>query len=76
MVDDNGTPQSEVEGFDPNVDRYPDIAAVVEAVLDDPEFPEGDVERIEITALANGEATWRVWPARAEQPVGGVYLTE
>jgi hypothetical protein len=64
------------EGFDPSADRYPDIRDVVDKVLDDPDFPSGDVDRIEVTALATGEATWRVWPARAEEPVGGVYTLD
>jgi len=29
------------------------------------------VERIEMTMLGNGDATWRVWPSRADDPVGG-----
>lgn len=58
--------------FDPNADRYPDPRRVFPRVLEDPDYPEGDVERIEMTFLANGEATYRVWAARAEDAVGGV----
>ena len=54
-------------------DRYPDIRSVVQEVLNAEDFPEGDVDRIEINCLGTGQATWRVWAARADEPVGGVY---
>ena len=56
---------------DPSADRYPDINEVIVAAQQDEDFPEGPVERFEVTALASGEGTWRVWPARAEEPIGG-----
>lgn len=56
-------------------DRYPSVRDVIDAVLNDPEFPEGDLDRLEIGMLATGEATWRAWEARSDLPVGGVFLT-
>lgn len=60
--------------FDPTVDHYQPIRKVIQRVLQESEFPTGDVERVEITCLANGECTYRVWPARAEEPVQGTYM--
>lgn len=56
-----------------DVDRYPDPRELVTRIVDEDDFPDGSVERIEITCLASGEATWRVWPARAEDPIGGYF---
>jgi len=58
---------------DHDADRYASAKRAVGAVLADGEFPEGPVERIELTLLASGEVTWRAWPARAADPVGGYY---
>lgn len=57
------------------IDRYPNPEDVWANMVEHPDFPTGNIERVEITGLANGEATWRVWPARAEEPVGG-HFTE
>jgi hypothetical protein len=59
--------------WDPEQDQYPDVKKIVRAVLAEEDFPEGDVDRLEITCLGNGMATWRVWAAKAEEPVGGTY---
>jgi hypothetical protein len=59
--------------LDTDQDRYPDMREVVQRVTKESSFPEGDIDRIEVTALSNGEATWRVWPAKSDEPVGGVY---
>jgi len=64
-----------MEDFDHNEDRYPIIQDVLQSLPSQPDFPEGPVERIEVTALANGDYTWRVWPARAEEPASGSYIT-
>jgi hypothetical protein len=56
---------------DTDTDRYPDLKGVVASILDDPNLPQGPVERLEVTCLASGEATYRVWAARAEDPEGG-----
>jgi len=52
-------------------DRYLDAATALQKIVAADDFPQGQVERIEVTMLASGECTWRVWPARAEEPVGG-----
>jgi hypothetical protein len=54
-------------------DRYPSIRKVVHKVLDEDDFPEGAVERLEVTCLASGEATWRVWRPREDDHLGGYY---
>jgi hypothetical protein len=60
---------------DPESDRYPDAKKIVARVFDEEDYPDGPVERIEVTLLANGEATWRVWAARAEEARGGFYAS-
>lgn len=57
--------------FDHNVDRYPNIEDVFAKVVQRLENPEAPVERLEVTSLASGEATYRVWTARAEEPETG-----
>lgn len=57
--------------FDHNVDRYPNLSQVLTRIQQEPEIPKEGVERVEVTCLASGEATYRVWAARAEEPVGG-----
>lgn len=57
--------------FDHNVDRYPDLDRALAWAMQHEDFPHGPVERLEVTCLASNEATWRVWPARAEEPIGG-----
>jgi hypothetical protein len=57
------------EEFPP--DNYPGIREVFDRVLDQDELPEGDIERVEVTCLASGEATYKVWAARAEEPATG-----
>jgi len=57
-------------------DRYPNLKRVATRVFNEDDFPKGDVERIEITGVASGEATYRVWEARAEEPFSGTYTEE
>jgi hypothetical protein len=57
--------------FDHNVDRYPDFLGAMRTIVEQAEIPDGPIERIEITFLASGEATYRVWRARAVEPDGG-----
>jgi hypothetical protein len=64
-------PLDREEGIDPNVDRYPDLDRVIRHIEDDLDLPDGPIERLELTFLASGEATYRVWAARAEDPEGG-----
>jgi hypothetical protein len=56
-----------------NDDRYAEIIEVVARVLEEKSFPQYPVERLEVTCLASGEATWRAWPAKAEESEGGYY---
>lgn len=57
--------------FDTDADRYPSIKEVFAVVLDRLGEEDSPVERVEVTALASGEATYRVWPAREEDPETG-----
>jgi hypothetical protein len=59
---------------DAGEDQYVDMADVVERVLNEDDVPSGPIERVEIVAHASGDATWRVWTPRAEEPIGG-YLS-
>jgi hypothetical protein len=52
-------------------DTYPDFSAALEWALSAEDFPQGEVDRFELTLLASNEATWRAWPAKAEDYVGG-----
>jgi hypothetical protein len=63
--------QSAAEQLDHNVDRYPDARTAIRRVAQEAVLPEGPIERLEFTFLAGGEATYRVWAARAEEPEGG-----
>jgi hypothetical protein len=66
----NDTPSGEQMSFDPDVDRYPDLKRLFSRIEASDAIPDGPVERLEITCLAGGEATCRVWPARALEPEG------
>lgn len=59
------------EKFNPDSDRYPTLDQVISAIQSWEDFPTGQVERIEVFLHASGEATWRVWTPRAEEPLGG-----
>jgi len=72
LAEDTQSPQGHEE-FDPNVDRYPDFADVLAALQEAEDLPDGPLERVEITTLASGEATCRVWTPRAEEAIG-MYL--
>lgn len=65
---ESGTPGANAGQIDTDQDRYPELIDVVNTVLEDPNVGGGPVERVEITCLASGEATYRIWPARAEEP--------
>jgi hypothetical protein len=66
------TKQGSEEGtFDHNVDRYPEFGPAMRRIVQEAELPAGPVERIEVTFLADGSATYRVWAARAEEADGG-----
>jgi hypothetical protein len=57
--------------FDHDRDRYPTVDEVLDRIRDEADLPDGPIERFELTCLASGEATYRVWSARAEEPDGG-----
>lgn len=59
--------------FDPDRDYYPDLNTVIQSAFGHEDWPTGKIERFEVTCLANGQGTWRVWPARGDEFVGGVY---
>jgi hypothetical protein len=63
------------EPDNPDEDRYPTPKAAFAAIADELDDFEGPVERIEVWFLAGGDATYRVYPARAEEPLGG-YLPQ
>jgi hypothetical protein len=63
-------PQPEID-FDS--DRYPDLERVFSRIIAAPELPTGPIDRVDVRGLANGDATCRIWPARAEEPEG-LYL--
>jgi hypothetical protein len=72
MADTPGADQG-VEGFDPDVDRYPSLIDVLTALVQDDSIPDVPIERLELTALASGEASYRYWRARAEESEGGYF---
>jgi hypothetical protein len=59
--------------MDTDADRYPALEGVLRAVLASPEIPSGPIERVEVNCLASGEATWRVWTPKADEPEGGYF---
>jgi hypothetical protein len=64
--------QEEID-VDHNEDRYPTLARVL-ALIHEALSAEGVyVERVEVTCLANGDATYRVWQPRAEEPDEGFF---
>jgi hypothetical protein len=72
-MSESSTPNRRATDFDPDVDRYPELNKVLQAIMRSSEIPKGPVERVEVTTLASGEATCRVWPARADEAIG-LYL--
>lgn len=57
--------------IDTNKDRYPTVEKVFAKVVQRLDQPKAPIERVEVTCLASGEATYRVWLARAEEPDAG-----
>lgn len=56
---------------DTDSDRFPSLNKVLHLMRDLPDMPTGPVQRVEVHLHASGEATYNVWAARAEEPVGG-----
>lgn len=63
---DSEKPQAEQQVYDFDADHYPTATGALRRLLDDPALPDGQVDRIEIRAQANGELTWRIRPARGD----------
>jgi hypothetical protein len=63
----------ELGDANPDTDNYPPITQVIRTALDHEDFPQGDVARLEINCLSNGQGTWRAWVPGADFPEGGVY---
>lgn len=63
----------EATALDPDVDHYPELVDVFSKILEADELPEGKVERVEVYCLAGGDATYRIYPPRAEEPIIGYF---
>lgn len=61
----------EPQKLNTNEDRYLTFRQAIDRVLDEGDIPDEPVERLEIACLASGDATYRYWTARAEEPEGG-----
>jgi len=59
---------------DTDRDRYPTAVNLLRRIIQEGELPTGPIERLEVTCLASGEATYRVWEPRSEDADGG-YLS-
>ena len=57
--------------MDTDKDLYRTPEQALRAVIREEDFPSDPVDRIEVHFLASGELTWRAWPARADEPIGG-----
>lgn len=55
----------------PDEDRYRTIHSVLAEIMDQEHIPDVGVERIEVTCLASGDATYRWWLPRADEYEGG-----
>lgn len=66
-------PEGDQTPSDHNTDRYPNVEDVFALILEEEDLPPGPIERLEVTCLASGEATYRVWEPRAEEPTGGYF---
>lgn len=67
FVTDNMQTAGDEEEFDHNADRYPRLSDALTSVLDALDDPDLVVDRVELTALANGECNCRWWEPRAEE---------
>ena len=61
------------ENIDTDRDRYPTAVEGLRRVIGEGVLPDGPIERLEVRFLASGEATYRVWTPRAEEPDGGYF---
>lgn len=56
---------------DPETDEYPTLYDVTQRISNEVKGSKLVVERVEITCLASGEATYRMWAPRADEATGG-----
>jgi hypothetical protein len=61
---------------DHNEDRFPTLTRVLQALPNQEDFPEGQVQRVQIELHASGDATYRVWEPRADEPASGYIAAE
>lgn len=64
---------SDSNGFDPEADNHQDYKEVLARAEQEQDFPVSLVERVEISCLANGDATVRVWAVRSDEAIGWTY---
>lgn len=69
--DSSSSPKGKQGAVDHNTDRYPTVNNALTRVLQEGEFPDGQVEWIEVHCLASGELTFRVREPRSEETEGG-----
>lgn len=53
---------------DTDTDRYPDAKQALARISNDVDFPTGQVARVEVQFLANGEGVYRMWKPREDEP--------
>jgi hypothetical protein len=56
---------------DTDQDRYPSFTQALRSIIEHAELGEDACERLEVNTFANGDVTYRFWPPRAEESVGG-----
>ena len=68
-------PSVDSEGgeVDPTQSRYSDWETVIGSATQHEDWPDGEIIRIELNMLSNGQGTWRVWTPDSDEPIGGVY---
>lgn len=60
--------QPEQTELNTDVDRYPDAKKALSRISNDLDFPTGQVGRLEVQFLANGEGVYRMWAPREDEP--------
>jgi hypothetical protein len=67
------TTKDSKQAFDHNKDRFPKWREALRRILEEGEIEDIEIERIEVTFLASGEATCRVTEPRSDV-TDGCYL--
>lgn len=60
----------------PNTDNFPGFVSTLRRILQEAEFPNDIVERLEVRTLRNGEAVYRYWGPADDEPTGGYLSAE